>query len=62
MRKLGPLFGGMVLAPIVSSASYHAQAQATAAGSFSRPLCAWPQLAHYKGRGDTTHTENFACR
>ena len=36
--------------------------QPTAAVSFSRPLCAWPQLAHYKGRGDTNDAASFVCR
>jgi feruloyl esterase len=28
----------------------------------SRPLCAWPKYAHYKGRGDSEQAENFECR
>ncbi len=28
---------------------------------FTRPLCAYPQLAAYKGDGDTAHSRNFAC-
>jgi feruloyl esterase len=36
--------------------------QTTAAkASFSRPLCPWPQLAHYNGRGDTTDAASFTC-
>ncbi len=30
--------------------------------SFSRPLCAWPRLAHYNGRGDSAEAANFSCR
>ncbi len=30
--------------------------------SFSRPLCPWPQQAHYSGKGDTTDAANFVCR
>src|SRR5450631_265400 len=28
----------------------------------SRPLCAYPKHAHYKGQGDTEDTANFECR
>lgn len=28
----------------------------------SRPLCAWPQHAHYKGQGDPENAASFACR
>ena len=28
----------------------------------SRPLCAYPQHAHYKGTGDTQDAKNFECR
>lgn len=28
----------------------------------SRPLCAYPQHAHYKGTGDTENASNFSCR
>jgi hypothetical protein len=28
----------------------------------SRPLCAYPQYAHYKGTGDTQDAKNFECR
>ena len=27
----------------------------------TRPLCPYPQLAHYKGSGDSNRAENFAC-
>jgi feruloyl esterase len=27
----------------------------------TRPLCAYPQTAHYKGRGDINDAENFVC-
>jgi feruloyl esterase len=27
----------------------------------TRPLCAYPQVAHYKGAGDTNDAANFAC-
>jgi pimeloyl-ACP methyl ester carboxylesterase len=28
----------------------------------TRPLCPWPQYAHYKGSGDTHDAANFECR
>jgi feruloyl esterase len=28
----------------------------------SRPLCAWPSHAHYKGEGDVNDAANFECR
>jgi feruloyl esterase len=28
----------------------------------SRPLCAWPKHAHYKGQGNTEDAGNFECR
>jgi feruloyl esterase len=28
----------------------------------SRPLCSYPQYAHYKGQGDPEKAENFECR
>ena len=28
----------------------------------SRPLCAYPQHAHYKGQGDPQNAANFECR
>lgn len=27
----------------------------------TRPLCAYPQVAHYKGTGDTNEAANFVC-
>jgi feruloyl esterase len=29
--------------------------------SSTRPLCAYPTVAKYKGTGDTDKAENFAC-
>lgn len=28
----------------------------------SRPLCAWPKYAYYKGQGDPEEAKNFECR
>jgi feruloyl esterase len=30
--------------------------------SRTRPLCAWPKTAHYKGSGSTDEAENFECK
>jgi feruloyl esterase len=27
----------------------------------TRPLCVYPQVAQYKGKGDTNDAKNFAC-
>jgi tannase/feruloyl esterase len=29
--------------------------------TMTRPLCAYPQDAHYAGKGDTNDAANFAC-
>ena len=29
---------------------------------FSRPLCPWPQTAHYTGSGSTSDAANFVCK
>ncbi len=34
---------------------------AQAAPAMARPLCPFPQVAHYKGSGDTNAAENFVC-
>jgi feruloyl esterase len=31
-------------------------------GDRSRPLCVFPQRAHYKGQGDSDAAENFECK
>ena len=30
--------------------------------AFSRPLCVYPKLARYEGKGDQRHSENYICR
>ncbi len=37
-------------------------ATGTASPRRSRPLCAYPQHAHYTGRGDSEDAANFECR
>jgi feruloyl esterase len=34
----------------------------TGAATQSRPICLYPEVATYRGRGDITKAENFACR
>jgi feruloyl esterase len=29
---------------------------------FTRPLCAWPTVASYKGSGDANDAANFTCK
>jgi len=43
-------------------ARHHAVERSVNPASFSRPLCVWPQLAHYKGSGDPADAANFTCR
>jgi feruloyl esterase len=31
------------------------------AGDFSRPLCSWPKVAHWTGRGSKTDATSFVC-
>ena len=31
------------------------------AGDFSRPLCPWPQVARYVGKGSKTDARSFVC-
>jgi feruloyl esterase len=28
----------------------------------TRPLCAWPKVAHYNGKGSLNEEQNFACQ
>jgi feruloyl esterase len=28
----------------------------------TRPLCSYPAVAEYKGRGDTDHAASFTCK
>jgi feruloyl esterase len=37
-------------------------ARGTAFPGRSRPLCPYPEYAHYKGSGDTEDASNFECR
>lgn len=36
--------------------------QPTSGDEFSRPLCAYPELAQYRGRGDEPIAQSFECR
>ncbi len=56
-------------APDVIIASGKAAPDVTGSGAntgspqvpITRPLCAYPAVARYKGRGDTSAAENFEC-
>ena len=34
----------------------------TGANGLTRPLCAYPQVATYKGTGSTNDADNFVCK
>ena len=48
-------------APGTVIATKQAGEGATAAVKMTRPLCAYPQVAKYKGSGDTNDAANFVC-
>jgi feruloyl esterase len=35
---------------------------ASQSGKMTRPLCPYPQIAAYKGNGDTNDAANFTCK
>ena len=39
----------------------HAAENPTQPAAFTRPLCPYPEEAHYKGVGDPTNAANFVC-
>lgn len=55
-----------LLTPLVDWVEKGTTPTATATGRAfperSRPLCSYPQHAHYKGQGDPEKAENFECR
>lgn len=55
-----------LLTPLVDWVEKGVAPTATATGRAfpgrSRPLCSYPQHAHYKGQGDPEKAENFECR
>jgi feruloyl esterase len=48
-------------APSTAIATKQAGEGATATVKMTRPLCAYPQVAKYKGSGDTNDAANFVC-
>jgi hypothetical protein len=48
-------------APTTIIATKQAGEGAAAAAKMTRPLCAYPQVAKYKGSGDTNDAANFVC-
>ena len=52
------------VAPVSIEATWKARPnrlQASLGRPMSRPLCAYPEVAQYKGRGDKAKAENFVC-
>jgi feruloyl esterase len=53
---------GIAPEKIIASGRIGADPKAGKPGTpLTRPLCAYPAVAHYKGQGDTNSAENFAC-
>ena len=46
----------------IIAAKLKERANSAAGVSRTRPLCAWPKTAHYKGSGRTDNAANFECR
>jgi feruloyl esterase len=45
----------------VVATKYAAGANGSMKAAFTRPLCAYPKVARYKGSGETSDAANFAC-
>ncbi len=45
----------------VFATKYEPGANGAMKAAFTRPLCAYPKVAHYKGSGDTSDAVNFTC-
>ena len=45
----------------VIATKYAAGANGAMKAAFTRPLCAYPKVARYKGSGETSDAANFAC-
>jgi feruloyl esterase len=45
----------------VISTKYDAGPNGAMKATFTRPLCAWPKVATYKGSGDDTDATNYGC-
>ncbi len=53
---------GVVPDKLIGSGTIGADAKSGAKGTpVTRPLCAYPAVARYKGQGDTNAAENFTC-
>ena len=46
---------------IATTDAAHAVENTTQPAAFTRPLCPYPEEAHYKGIGDPTDAANFVC-
>jgi feruloyl esterase len=49
------------IAPTQVVATKYVDDKPTAGVKMTRPICPYPQVAHYKGTGDTNIAENFVC-
>jgi feruloyl esterase len=49
------------IAPRTIIASKMAEGNPQGNATMTRPLCAYPQAAKYKGSGDTNSADNFVC-
>jgi feruloyl esterase len=49
------------IAPNVIVAAKNEGADSSKGAKMTRPLCPYPQVARYKGNGDTNDASNFAC-
>ena len=53
---------GVAPEKIIGTGTIGADEKANVPGTrLTRPLCAYPAVAHYKGKGDTNAAENFEC-
>jgi hypothetical protein len=54
--------GGVAPDRIIATGRIGADTKSGSEGTrLTRPLCAYPAVAHYKGQGDTNAAENFEC-
>ena len=51
----------MLIATTDQPLATHAAENPTQPEAFTRPLCPYPEQAHYQGVGDSTNAANFVC-
>jgi feruloyl esterase len=47
--------------PTVIATKYKPGKASAMEPDFTRPLCPWPEVAHYTGSGDPSDAANFSC-